>query len=96
MKKLRQRIKNKEIIVLKTDKSGKITIVDRESYLAMGRKLNGEDRKIDREELRVRERKINEHTKMWCKIINAGEAHGHNSRIRSSKNIESEIAANKY
>ena len=62
----------------------------------MGRKLNGEDKKITKEELRVRERRKNEHTKMWSKITNAGEAHGHNGRIRSSKNIESEIAANKY
>ena len=96
LKKIRQRIKEKEVVVLKTDKSGKMTIADRESYLEMGRKLNGADRKIEREELKIRERKINEHTKMWSKIINAGEAHGHNDRIRSSKNIESEIAASKY
>ena len=57
MRSLRQRIKNKEVIVLKTDKSGKLTLVDRESYLAMGKKLNGEDRKIERGELRKMEKK---------------------------------------
>ena len=33
---------------------------------------------------------------MWTKIINAGEAHGHNSRIKNSKMVKSEIAAAKY
>ena len=85
LKKLKKRIGDKEVIVLKTDKSGKITLADREKYLAMGRKLNEKDKKIKKEELRIMERKINEHCKMWTKITNAGEAHGHNQRIKNSK-----------
>ena len=65
---MRQRIKNQEIVILKTDKSGKITIADRESYLKMGKKLNGEDKKIERENLKIMERKINEHTKCGPKL----------------------------
>ena len=44
----------------------------------------------------VFERKINEHSKMWTKIVNAGEAHNHNNRIKNSKRIESELAASNY
>ena len=62
----------------------------------MGKRLNGGDKIIKREDLRVMERRINEHSKMWTKIVNAGEFHGHNSRIRCSKTIESEVAASKY
>ena len=87
---------NKEIIVLKTDKSGKLTIIEREKYLELGKVQNAQDRKIEREELRKIERKINEQTKMWLKILNAGESHGHFSRIKNSKTIESETAASKY
>ena len=96
LKKLKQRIKDGEIIVLKTDKSGKLTVINREEYLKLGRDMIKEDKRIKREELRITEKRINEHTKMWTKIINAGEAHGHNSRIKNSKMIESEIAASRY
>ena len=93
---MRKRIKNEEVVVLKTDKSGKSTLAEKESYLAMEKKLNEGDKVIKREDLRVMERRINEHCKMWTKIVNAGEFHGHNSRIRCSKTIESEVEASKY
>ena len=82
--------------MVKTDKSGKITLIKREKYLELGKRQNTNDKKISREELRVIERKINEHTKMWLKVLNAGETHGHFSRIKSSKTIVSETAAPKY
>ena len=40
LKKLRKRIDNKEIIVMKTDKSGKLTHMKREKYLELGKKQN--------------------------------------------------------
>ena len=46
--------------------------------------------------MRTIERRVNEHTRIWTKILNAGEAHGHHSRIKNSKISESEITANKY
>ena len=91
-----KRIQDGEILVLKTDKSGKLTLISREKYLELGKKENKVDQKIDRAEVKRIERKLNEHTKMWAKIVNAGEAHGHYSRIVSSKTSESEIVANKY
>jgi len=42
------------------------------------------------------ERRLNEHTRMWTKILNAGEHHGHHSRIANSKMVSSEVSANKY
>ena len=96
LKKLRKRLQEKEIVVLKTDKSGKLTLMNREKYLELGKKMNNGDIRIDRKELRVKERKINEHSKMWTKIVNAGEAHNHYTRIKNSQRIESELATSKY
>ena len=42
------------------------------------------------------EKNINEHTKMWARILNAGENHGHFLRIVNSKVSKSELAAPKY
>ena len=68
----------------------------KEEYLKLGVKMNEIDKEIDRKELKRIERRINEHTKMWCKILNAGETHGHFKRIMNSKVTSSEQAASKY
>jgi len=74
---LLKRIKDGEILVLKTDKSGKLTLISREKYLELGKRENRVDQKIERDELRRIERRLNEYTRMRAKIVNAGEAHGH-------------------
>ena len=68
----------------------------KDEYLSLGEKLNSKDKEIDRKEMRRIERRINEHTKLWCKILNAGEQHGHFKRIVNSKVTNSEQAASKY
>ena len=52
LNKLRKRIKENEIVVLKTDKSGKLTVIDREEYLKLGIQSNKEDKEITREEMK--------------------------------------------
>ena len=89
-----KKIENKEIICIKTDKSGKLTLINRDAYA----KLNSDypDREINREEQRILERRVNEHTRFWTKILNTGEAHGHHTRITNSKVMNSEASAAKY
>ena len=70
--------------------------MERESYLKLGREDSRKDKEISREEIRVIERNINAHTRMWARITNAGESHNHFTRILNSKTINSEIAASKY
>ena len=93
--KLRKRIKEGNIVIVKTDKSGKIAAMSKEKYLEMGLKNCIEDRKIDRIEVKNRERNINDHTRMLIKALNAGEAHGHVKRIIDSKVTNSETIAPK-
>ena len=51
LRKLKKRISNEEIIILKTDKSGKLAVMKRENYLKMGLEKCRDDKLIDREML---------------------------------------------
>ena len=89
-------MKKGEIVVLKSDKSSKLCVIKKEKYLQVGIKDKGDDKKIDRKELQRIEKRINEHTRMLCKIMNIGEDNGHLQRIIESKETYSEMAAPKY
>ena len=94
LKILQKRIKNKEIEVLKTYKTGKFCVSDRETFLEMGKQQIAGDIEIDRREIRRREKILNSHSAMWCKFSNMGEAHGHKDRIWESKRTKSDNLAN--
>ena len=49
--KLRKRISDGGIVVLKTDKSGKLTVMNKDEYEKLGIDKNKQDRIIDRKEL---------------------------------------------
>ena len=93
---LRKRISRGEIVVLKSDKSGQILAMKKEEYLEMGRSSNSKDRKVVRQEIKDIEKRINDHTRMLCKVFNAGENHDHLERIINSKVVNSEATAPKY
>ena len=94
--KLRKRIKDEEIVILRTDKSGKLTAMKKEEYLKMGRSKIEKDKKMTRKEIKDNEERINAHTRMILKIVNAGESHGHLKRITNSKITHSETSAPMY
>ena len=48
LRKLRKRVKNKEIVVLKIDKSGKMTTIKRELHETMGLERGKRDNPITR------------------------------------------------
>ena len=96
LRKLRKRIKNKEIIAVKTDKSGKLTVIKRDLYEKIGEEKCKQDRVIDDCEHRKIEKRINDHVRFWTRIMNTGINHDHMERIMSSKQSVSENAATKY
>ena len=49
LRNLRKRISNHEILVLKTEKSGKLAVIDQDKYTKLGLEKCKMDRKIDRE-----------------------------------------------
>ena len=82
--KLRRRIKEKEIFVILTDKTGKLAVVTREIYEEMGSVHTDKDREIQCEEIRDTQRRLNGHTSSWIKISGMGENWNHTERIRET------------
>ena len=62
----------------------------------MGKQQIAVDIEIDRREIRKREKILNSHSAMWCKLSNIGEAHRHKDRIWECKQTKSENLANMY
>ena len=62
VKSLKSRIEKDEIVVLKTDKSSKLTVMNKEEYRETGEKLREKDRKVNREEIIKRKKTLNEHS----------------------------------
>ena len=90
-KSLRRRSKEENLMVLVTDKSGKPTAVSRPIYLTMGSIHTAKDQEITWKEVEAIQRGLNGHCSMWAKILNMGEAWGHEDRIRESCIHKSEI-----
>ena len=55
----------------------------------MGRGTRTKDRKINRKEIIMREKKLNEHTAMWTKMTQAGKNHEHEDRIEKARTSKS-------
>ena len=68
LKSLQKRIKEKEIIIMKTDKSGKMCICTREEYKKMGEKHTEKDDKVDRKSIIEKEKNLNGHVFFWSKM----------------------------
>ena len=51
LRKLKRRVKNGEIIILQTDKSGKFCVTDIETYRRMGREHSKNDKEVSLEEI---------------------------------------------
>ena len=52
LRSLMKRIKDEEIVIIKTDKSGKLSVTNREKYLEMGRVHVGNDKEVDRAKIK--------------------------------------------
>ena len=62
----------------------------------MGLERSKNDKEITFEELKVRQKRINDTTRYWVKILEAGKYHGHTQRILESKLSESCNVAPSY
>ena len=96
LKSLQKRIKEQEIIILKTDKSGKLCVTTREEYRKMGEEHTNKDEVIDRKGIIEKERQRNGHVFFWAKMWGSGDEHGHRDRIIDSKVVSSEQLASMY
>ena len=91
-----KRLRDSEIIIMKTDKSGKFCIVSIEDYLRMGQDHVSKDKDIGRKEVIEIDKLLNGHAMSWCKIWGSGSAHSHEERIMTSKVSKSENTSDLY
>ena len=96
LRKLQKKIKDGSLVILKTDKSGKLTAMEKTKYEKLGLEKNRGDKVLDRIELRQIESKINAQSKFWTNILKSGIEHDHQDRILKSKQSNSQNCAPKY
>ena len=89
-------MREKEIIILKTDKSGKVCVTTREEYVKMGEEHTKKDERIDRKGIIEKEKQLNGHVFFWAKMWGSGDDHNHKDRIIDSKVVSSEQLADMY
>ena len=81
IRELLKKIKDEEIIVLKTDKSHKLSIIVIDMYEKLGKNHTDKDREIRWEDVMFKQRRITGFTRGICKAMGVGESWG-------SRNIE--------
>ena len=91
-----KKIGEDKLLVMKTDKSGKLSVTNKEKYLEMGMVHVGDDREVGRERIRDIDKLMNEHSTAWVNIWKMGENHEHTDRIITSKTSRSENTAKLY
>ena len=96
LRSLMKRVGKGEILVMRTDKSGKMSVTNREKYLEMGREHVGEDKEVNREKIIETDKILNEHSTAWCSMWATGKDHDHQDRILQSKTSRFENRANLY
>merc|ERR1712155_124734 len=89
VEKLQKRVREGEIVVMQTDKSGKLAVMPLEMYISAGEEHTKLDKEVDMEVAAEIQRKVFGHTSSWLKILNVGEDHDHEDRHRSTFLIKS-------
>ena len=65
---LRKRIQDEEVLIMKTDKSGKLSVTSREKYIEMGREHTENDEEVGRVKLREIDKTMSDHATAWVGI----------------------------
>ena len=84
LKSLLTRVKNGEIVVTPTDKSGNFAVMSRKSYEEAGLKHVKNDVPVEWDELKRAQSELNGHVAMMAKIFEIGKAWNHQDRIRET------------
>ena len=93
---LQKRKLERDIIVIKTDKSTKLAACTEEAYRQMGEEHTKKDKQISRQEVVEKEKILNSHVTAWSTIWKSGQDHGHQGRIIASKTTSSENLGDLY
>ena len=81
LKSLQERVKNHEIVVFLTDKSGRFSVDTPTNYLAAGEQHTANDETITKKECRDIEGVMNAHSNAWIRMLGAGTLQNDQKRI---------------
>ena len=81
LKEIKDKIKNGDIVVFATDKSGRFSVDTPENYIEAVQKHTTDDIEITTEGVTQREHKINLHMRQFNKMFRVGEEHDHEDRV---------------
>ena len=82
LKKILKRIKNGEIVVTQTDKSGKLAVNSYDSFVEQGRKHVKDDKEINWKEATAYQNHLSGHTRVLVKVFNVGAQWGEKNEQR--------------
>ena len=81
IKEVKENIKNKDIVVFTTDKSGRFTVDTPKNYTEAVMKHTRNDVQIETERVKQIENKMNQHMKQFNKMFKVGSEHEHERRV---------------
>ena len=90
LKSLKTRVKNGEVVIVPTDKSGNLAIMSRNSYMEAGMVHTAKDRLVGMEEVKMAQKELNGHISMLIKAFKIGSHWKHGYRCRETMMGESQ------
>ena len=84
IKSIKERIRDKEVVVFATDKTGELSIDSTSNYLDALKKHTVNDRKIDKKTVKTLENRCNDHLKQFNKMFSVGATFGHEQRVANA------------
>ena len=81
---LRKRVTEGEIVILPTDKSGRLAIMTRDSYRAAGLHHTRKDKEVGWGEIKESQKEINGYVSMMIKVFKIGGSWRHGQRVRET------------
>ena len=84
LKSLQKRVREGEIVVLPTDKSGLFAVMTRETFVECGLGHTKGDKNVNWEDLKKAQSELNGHTSMLIKTFGIGKTWNHSSRVRET------------
>ena len=94
LKDLEKKMKEEDLVIFNTDKTGHFTLNTKENYIQSMKKHVEKDKVITEKLVTKAKNEINEHTMHFVDFLQIGKGHGHLKRCRASMNNKhSEIPA---
>ena len=84
LKSLKKRVSEGDLVILPTDKTGRLAVMSSHTYKEAGLKHTRGDKEVTWEEIKESQKELNGHVSMMVKIFRVGGYWGHGQRVRET------------